>query len=49
MKVIKGYYFPSNDTEYTKYFKLSPANQIITNPLPAIKIGVPKSGWVITK
>lgn len=21
MKVIKGYYFPSNDTEYTKYFK----------------------------
>ena len=46
---MKEKYIKFINPEYIKYFKLSPANQIIANPLPAIKIAVPKSGWVITK
>ena len=35
-------------TEYIKYLIFSPASHTTTNPLNAINIDVPKSGWLIT-
>ena len=35
--------------EIIKNFALTPANQATTTPPAAIKIEVPKSGWVATK
>ena len=35
-------------SEYKKYFIFNPASHITTKPLNAIKIEVPKSGWLIT-
>ena len=48
-EIIKGREIKKVSDETKKYFILTPPNHNIINPLNAISIDVPRSGWVKTK
>ena len=48
-EIAKGVEINKVIKEYIKYLIFNPASHMTANPLNAIKIDVPKSGWVTTR